>query len=152
KVALARCFVLNRTEYSANAGVRHIWSEIRRAAVLFSEICGIVISQADVECELARHLPTVLRVKTQLMFSNASGRRRLGICCVDQAQKETGVWKSDRVSTNTSAGVGSNDIRKRGLCIAETVLAIQGAGVEVVVSLESSFVAELIRMVVPGPG
>src|SRR5262249_28667936 len=62
EAALARCFVLNGSRYSAGARVRYIRSQIRSAAVLFCEVGGVVVTQPDVQGQFARHFPTVLRV------------------------------------------------------------------------------------------
>src|SRR5262249_36766890 len=136
EVALAGRFVLNRAGDSTCAWIRRCGIQIRRAAVLLLEVCRIVIPQAHIERQLSGQLPAVLRIEAELMLSDASSRWRLRIRRIDQTEKEARIREADRVAADASGAVRSDDVRKRRLCVAETVLTVQSAGVQVVIALK----------------
>ena len=52
-------------------GIGQVGREVRRAAVLLFIVGRVIVAQAEIEREFARHFPAVLRVEPPLLFSEA---------------------------------------------------------------------------------
>src|SRR5690242_5355191 len=119
--------------------------EIRRAPILFLQEGRVVIAQAVIQSEPAGHLPGILGVNSELLFSGPGTGRAADAHRIDQAQQETRV-------TEAHVGAPHGRILERlaGGCGYESVTAV-GPITSGVVILRAEFRAELIGMVALDP-
>src|SRR5581483_1459432 len=75
--AMTGRLVSDRARMAASGGIRQVGREVRRTAVLLLVPGRVVIAQPEIQGQLARYFPAVLRIRSPLLFSKADSRRRV---------------------------------------------------------------------------
>jgi len=88
EVAVAGRFVLHGAGMSADGRIREIRREIRHTAVLFLEVCRVVVTQTVVEREFAGDLPGILRIESELVLADAAAGAGLDVAVVTRPRRK----------------------------------------------------------------
>src|SRR4051812_37627657 len=97
EAAMTCGLVRHRAQVAAGSRVRQGRRKIRGTAVLLLVPGRVIVAQAQIEREFARHLPAVLSIESPLLFSKSYAGRRIYLGRIYRAKQETGIRQSDMI-------------------------------------------------------